>query len=106
MHPKNMFIMHCATAKKFKMKVQCKLLLLLLLNNNRFLALGFCPGQPGWASTRKNIHPLTPIVVINHPLFTSSIYYDPWHPPCSIYMPDSLFAPKHCLLFAAHAHTI
>jgi len=35
---------------------------------------GFC--------TRRNIHPLTPIVVINHPLSTSSIYYDPWHPPC------------------------
>ena len=22
---------------------------------------GFCPGQPGWADTRRNIHPLTPI---------------------------------------------
>jgi len=30
-------------------------------------------------------------LVINHPLSASSIYYDPWHPPCSIYMPDSLF---------------
>jgi len=28
---------------------------------------GFCPGQPGWAGTRRNIHPLTLIVVINHP---------------------------------------
>ena len=28
---------------------------------------GFCPGQPGWASTRRNIHPLTPIVVIKYP---------------------------------------
>jgi len=27
---------------------------------------GFCPGQPGWAGTRRNIHPLTLIVVINH----------------------------------------
>jgi len=25
---------------------------------------GFCPGQPGWASTRRNIHPLTLIVVL------------------------------------------
>jgi len=25
---------------------------------------GFCPGQSGWAGTRRNIHPLTPIVVI------------------------------------------
>jgi len=33
---------------------------------------GFCLGQPGWASTRRNIHPLTPIMVINHPLFASS----------------------------------
>jgi len=52
---------------------------------------GFCPGQPGWAGTRRNIHPLTLIMVINHPLSASSIYYDPWHPPCSIYMPGSLF---------------
>ena len=28
---------------------------------------GFCPGQPGWAGSRRNIHPLTLIVVINHP---------------------------------------
>ena len=27
----------------------------------------FCPGQPRWAGTRRNIHPLTLIVVINHP---------------------------------------
>ena len=27
--------------------------------------LGFCLGQTGWASTRRNIHLLTPIVVIN-----------------------------------------
>ena len=30
---------------------------------------GICPGQPGWASTRRNIHPL--IVVINHPYLLS-----------------------------------
>jgi len=52
----------------------------------------FCPRQPGWAGTRRNIHPLTPIVVINHPLSASSIYYDPWHPLCSIHTPDSLFS--------------
>jgi len=71
------------------------------------------------------------IVVINHPLHASSIFYDPWHPPCSIYVPDSRFpqslskfslidllawhpplntpyisSPNHCLLFAAHALTI
>jgi len=56
-----------------------------------FYGCGFCPGQPGLAGTRRNIHPLTPIVVFSHPLYASSIYYDPWHPPYSIYVPDSLF---------------
>ena len=32
---------------------------------------GICPGQPGWAGTRRNIHPLTLIVVINHPYLLS-----------------------------------
>jgi len=59
--------------------------------HNRFTAFGFCPGQPGWAGTRRNIHPLAPIMVINHPLSASSIYYDPWHPLCSIYVPDTVF---------------
>ena len=52
---------------------------------------GICLGQPGWADARRNIHPLTPIMVINCPLYASSIYYDPWHPPCSIHAPDNLF---------------
>jgi len=52
---------------------------------------GFCPGQTRWAGTRRNIHPLTPIVVINHPLSVSSIYYDPWHPSYSIHVLYSLF---------------
>jgi len=43
---------------------------------------GFFPGQSGWDGTRRNIHPLTPIVVINRPLSASPIYYDPWHPFC------------------------
>jgi len=92
---------------------------------------GFCPGQPGWAGTRRNIHPLRPNMVINHPLSASSIYYDPWHPPYSIYVLDSLFpqslskfslvyllawhpplhtpyisSTNHYLLFTTHAHTI
>jgi len=83
------------------------------------------------ACVRAHLHPLTPIVVINHPLSASSIHYDPCHPPCSVYMPDSfvpqslskfslasllvwhhplhttyVFSPNHCLLFTAHAHTI
>jgi len=31
-------------------------------------------------------------VVIDHPLSASSIDDNPWHPPCSVYMPDSLLA--------------
>ena len=51
------------------------------------------PGLPGWARTRRNIYPLTPIHIIRHPLSTSSIYYyyDPYHPPCSIYVLGSSF---------------
>ena len=36
-----------------------------------------CPGLPGRAGTRRNIHPLISILIINRPLPTSSIYYDP-----------------------------
>jgi len=32
---------------------------------------GICPGQPGCTSTRRNIHPLTLIMVINHPYLLS-----------------------------------
>ena len=48
-----------------------------------------CPGLPG---TRKNIHSLTLILIINHPLSASSIYCNPQYPPCSVYLLDSLFA--------------
>jgi len=34
---------------------------------------GFCPGQDGEPVPEKNIRPLTPVVVINHPLSASSI---------------------------------
>ena len=103
---------------------------LLLPNNNndRFTAL--CPGLPGWASTRRNTHPPTILMIIQS-LSASSIYHDPQHPPCSNYVLGNLFAqplsmssfvyllvwrpPPHIpyisssnqrLLFAAHAHTI
>ena len=42
-------------------------------NNNRFTAL--CPGQPGWAGTRRNTHP--PTILIIQSLSASSIYHDP-----------------------------
>ena len=57
--------------------------------HNHFTAL--CPGLPGWACTKRTIHPLTPILFIRHPLSVSSIYYDPQHPPCSSYVLDSPF---------------
>jgi len=63
---------------------------------------GLCPGQPGWAGTTRNIHPLTPIVVINHPLSASSIFYDPWHPPCSVYIPDSFSTISLQVFFGLH----
>ena len=81
-------------------------------------------------TTRRNIHPLTPILIIGHPLSSSSIYNDLWHPLCSVYELDSplgqhlsrsslvfllaldpqlhtpcISSPNHHHLFAAHAHT-
>jgi len=40
---------------------------------------------------QKKHSPTLPIVVMNHSLSPSSIFYDSWHPPCSMYLPDSLF---------------
>jgi len=54
--------------------------------HNRLTALW--PGLPGWAGTRRIIHPLTSMLIISYPLSTSSICYDPWHPPCLIYLLD------------------
>ena len=81
----------------------------------------FCPGQPGWAGTRRKIHPLILIVVINHPLsaspsvtihgilsvqFTyltvffhnlckfSLVYLLAWHPP--LHTPY-ISSPNHCI---------
>jgi len=96
--------------------------------HNRLRAFG--PGQPGKAGTRRNTHPLTPILIIGHPLSSSSIYNDQWHPFCSFYVLDSPLvqplstsslvfllvldpklhtqytsSPDHHHLFAAHAHT-
>jgi len=48
--------------------------------------------------TRRNIHPLTPILV-NHASSAFSIYYDPQYPPCSIYMLDSLFCTTDLQIF-------
>jgi len=47
---------------------------------------GCGPGQPGYAGNRRNTHPLTPILIIGHPLSNSSIYNDQWHPLCSFYV--------------------
>jgi len=58
--------------------------------HNRLMAFG--PGQPGLAGTRRNTHPLTSILnylIIGHPLSSSSIYNDQWHPLHSFYVLDS-----------------
>jgi len=44
-------------------------------------------------------HSHLPIMDINHPLSASAIFYDTWHPPCSIYMPDSLFPQSPSFLW-------
>ena len=56
-------------------------------NNNHLTAV--CPGQPGYAGTRRNIHPLTPILVNVLPLSLFSICNGPWHPLYSAYVLDS-----------------
>ena len=56
-------------------------------NNNHLTAV--CQGQPGWAGTRRNIHPLTPILVNVLPLSPFSICNGPWHPLYSAYVLDS-----------------
>jgi len=52
--------------------------------------MALCPGLPGWAGTRRNTHPPTILIIIQC-LSASSIYHDPWHPPCSNYVLDNLF---------------
>ena len=39
--------------------------------HNCFMALWILSRQPGWAGTRRNIHPLTLIMVVNHPYLLS-----------------------------------
>jgi len=53
-------------------------------------SLGFVRDNPGEPIPDE---PFThsPNMVINHPLSATSIYYNPWHPLCSIYVHDSLF---------------
>ena len=49
-------------------------------NNDNDRLTAFDPGQPGYAGTRRNIHPLTPIRIIVLPLSSFSICNGPWHP--------------------------
>jgi len=65
------------TAKRFWKYVNiCRHLLKYGNNNNNYFTT-LCLGPPEWAGTRRNIHPLTPILIINHLLSVSSIYYNP-----------------------------
>jgi len=67
---------------------------------------GFCPGQPGWAGTRRNILPLTLIVVINHPylLFPSTTIHGilPIQSSCFTVFPQSLSKSSLVYLLAWH----
>jgi len=98
--------------------------------HNRFTALWILSGTTRVSWYQKK-HSPTHIYHINCPLSASSIYYDPWHPPCSIHELESHFpqslskfslvyllawhspchtpyisSPNHWLLFATRAHTI
>jgi len=66
-------------------------LLLLLLLQPFYGSLDFVRYNPGEPLPEETFTHSTPIVVINHPLSASSIFYDPRNPPCSIYVPNSLF---------------
>jgi len=44
-------------------------------NNKHFTAL--CLGLPWLATTKRNNHLLTPILINDHPLSASSVNYDP-----------------------------
>ena len=56
--------------------IQCFRMLLCIDNNNNNHFMTLYPRQLEWVSTRRNIHPLIPILK-NHPLSASFIYYDP-----------------------------
>jgi len=95
---------------------------------NCFMALWTLSGTTRWASTRETSPTHT---YRGHQSSLIWFLYNPWHPPCSIYVPYSLFpqslskfslvyllawhpqlhapyisSPNQCLPFAAHAHTI
>jgi len=58
---------------------------------NRFTALWILPGTTRVSRYQKKHSPTHSYrMVISHPLSTSSICYHPWHPSCSIYVPDNL----------------
>jgi len=74
-------------------------------NKNRFTAL--CHTTQVSQYQKKN-SPLTPILITKHSLSASSIYYNPQHSPCSIYVLFSLFAPplsRSSVVYLTHTHT-
>jgi len=58
--------------------------------HNHFTAFWILSGTTRVSQYQKH-SPTHTIVVISHSLSASSICYDLYHPPCSIYVPDSLF---------------
>ena len=99
--------------------------------HNRFTALWILSGTTRVSQYQKKHSPTHTRCGHKISRSASSVYYDPWHPPYSIHAVYSLFpqsffnfslvylltwhpplhtpyisSPNHCLLFAAHAHTI
>ena len=65
-------------------KVKLKQIINNNTNNNRLMVWD----NPG-RQVPEETHPLTPILIVGHPLSSSSIYNDQWHPLCSFYVLDS-----------------
>ena len=60
---------------------------------------------PGWAGTKRKIHQLTPILIINHPLSASYIYCDPSHPVQFMWQSFCTISPTNQLSKHTHTHT-
>ena len=76
--------------------------------HNHFTALCIL-SRPTWVSWYQNKHsPTHTYHGHQSSLICFLIYYDPWHPPCSIYVPDSLFPQSLsiCKSFAPHCRQI
>jgi len=79
----------CCYALYWKFAIGYYVHLNATFTTTRICFTALCPGQPGWASTRRNIHPPTILIIIQS-LSASSICYDSiasWMPLLSHYFP-------------------